>query len=518
LQFRYHEVPTLPRLAWCARVTAGTDVVPLFHGAWVETSAAGFVEGAWNGAFEAFDLAAATVICGTAGTAATDHVRFFASTDQHGVLFSVRQGSTLFVSNSPAFVLTACDDAPDPIYPFYPYDLLAIFRQGLYCPDGRIRLRSGGALHVHYTTALSVSRQGEVRFHAQAPCAPPDDYRAYEALLHDGVGAILANGRDAQRRHPFSPLVALSRGYDSTAAAVLARRVGAPDADTNVDSRQDDPARDSGAANARALGLACTEYDRWAYLAHDRLAEAEFGYAPLSSTVPLTAVEEQLAGRVLVTGESGDPVWDPRRARVFERMSRPWIRFAHGLGMIEHRLRTGYVAFLPSCIGALHNGALHAIAVSPEMQPWSVGGNYDRPIPRRLCEEAGLARESFGTRKLASGHSHLNDASRFSPRSLELYRSFVQQSHATVAAQAQRRWRARARLRQRAWDLLRPRQRYVRSNRLRRSLPFLLNAPPIPIPWAFMFTFQWTVATLRDRYRLPAQSTAPSQPQERRPG
>jgi hypothetical protein len=518
VEFRYHEVATLPRLAWCARVTAGDDVVPVFHGPRVETSASGFIEGAWNGAFEAFDLARATVICGTAGAAAQDEVRFHASTDQHGVLFSVRRGSALFVSNSPAFVLAVSGEAPDPIYPFYAYDLLAIFRQGLHCPDGRLRLRSGKALHVHYTTVIRLNQHGEVRFEPQPLCAPPRDYRAYEALLHEGVGAVLANAADLRRRYPFTPLAPLSRGYDSTAAAVLARRFGATEAYTYVDSRQDDPLRDCGTAIARALGLTCTEYDRWAYLALDRLPEVEFGYGPLSSTVPLAAVERQLEGRIVVSGESGDPVWDPRRARVFERMSRPWIRFAHGLSLIEHRLRTGYVVFLPACIAALHNRALHDIAVAPEMRPWSVGGSYDRPIPRRLCEEAGLARDAFGTRKLASGHSHLNDASRLSPHGLERYRAFVQQSHATVPAGEQRRWRTRARLRERMWDLLRPRQRYVRSNRLRRSLPFLLNAPPIRIPWDFMFTFQWTVATLRDRYRLPGESTAPSQPDPRRPG
>jgi hypothetical protein len=52
-------------------------------------------------------------------------------------------------------------------------------------------------------------------------------------------------------------------------------------------------------------------------------------------------------------------------------------------------------------------------------------------------------------------------------------------------------------------NLLRPPQRYVRSTPLQRRLPFVLNAPPIRIPWEFMFTFQWTCASLRDRYRLP---------------
>jgi hypothetical protein len=36
-----------------------------------------------------------------------------------------------------------------------------------------------------------------------------------------------------------------------------------------------------------------------------------------------------------------------------------------------------------------------------EMAPWSIGGEYDRPIPRRIVEEAGVERDSFGQSKKA---------------------------------------------------------------------------------------------------------------------
>jgi hypothetical protein len=37
---------------------------------------------------------------------------------------------------------------------------------------------------------------------------------------------------------------------------------------------------------------------------------------------------------------------------------------------------------------------------SAEMAPWSVGGDYDRPLPRRIVEEAGVPRTAFAQRKL----------------------------------------------------------------------------------------------------------------------
>jgi len=36
-----------------------------------------------------------------------------------------------------------------------------------------------------------------------------------------------------------------------------------------------------------------------------------------------------------------------------------------------------------------------------EMAPWRLGSDYDRPIPRRILEEAGIPRQLFGTRKKA---------------------------------------------------------------------------------------------------------------------
>jgi hypothetical protein len=48
MQFRYHQIWTLPSLAWYARVDRGSEAVPVFHGGSVETRAEGFIEGAWD--------------------------------------------------------------------------------------------------------------------------------------------------------------------------------------------------------------------------------------------------------------------------------------------------------------------------------------------------------------------------------------------------------------------------------------------------------------------------------------
>ena len=47
--------------------------------------------------------------------------------------------------------------------------------------------------------------------------------------------------------------------------------------------------------------------------------------------------------------------------------------------------------------------AVRAISCSEEMKPWSVGGDYDRPIARRCAVESGVPTEWFGLRKYGSG-------------------------------------------------------------------------------------------------------------------
>lgn len=517
MQFRYHPISTLPSLAWYARVDRGSETVPVFHGMSVETRPEGFIEGAWDDRFASLNFIAATVVAGTGGIAEHDRIRFSTSTDHLGPLFSIVKGSSVHVSNSPAFVLTMAEEEPDDIYPFYDHDILRIFRQGLYCPHGRLTLKSSIALGVHFSTIISVDQHGSVGFDSHRLCVRPRDYQSYKGLLVDAMRRVLENGSDPARKRRYRPLASLSKGYDSTAATVLAKLVGCTDAFSYVDERRPDPKYDSGASNARFfLDMSCKVYSRWQYLELDGV-EAEFGYNTANSMAPLAAVEDDLAGRVLIVGETGDVIWNPKAARVANRLSKPWMRFSLGLSPIEFRLRVGYHAFAPPSIGARHNRLIYDIATSEAMRPWSVGGDYDRPIPRRIAEEAGLPRDRFGIRKAASSHSHLSEPSRFSENALNDYRRFVTERHAAVPRPLYNYWRGRARWRDYLWDIKKddPR-RYVRSTFLQRRFPFVLNAKPIRIPWDFMFTFQWTVATMRSRYAFPepqsGQSGAKSSP------
>lgn len=503
MRLRFVEEATLPRLAWCARIVRGSDEVVVSCGRDVETGPQSFVEGAWNGPFAGSDPAAASVVCGTGGVLRPGAVAFVASSDRLSPLFSVTAADARYVSNSPVFAASAAEATPDPIHPFYTYDLLALWRAGRFAPDGTLPLAGGRRLHVHMGVILVVDRSGGIRFETHPPSPVPHDFASYRGLLAGSLEALFANAADGRRRLAYRPLAMISSGYDSTATAALAARAGCREALTFLDSQRPDPAWDSGAANAERLGLSCQAVDRWAYRGEGGGVEREFALLALATVAPLASAEAHLPGRLLVGGYQGDSIWQKGKCRVRDEQAVPWTPVTSGLGQFEFRVRVGYQVIAAATIGVEQNRAIARIEASHEMRPWSIGGAYDRPLPRRIAEQAGLPRESFGAHSRASGHAHLVDEAGFSRQGLADYERFRADLWARVASGQRLRARLAVAARHALWRTVgTTRKRVVPSTRLQRRFPFLLNAHPRVIPWRFLFTFQWAFASLQPRYRL----------------
>lgn len=72
-----------------------------------------------------------------------------------------------------------------------------------------------------------------------------------------------------------------------------------------------------------------------------------------------------------------------------------------GSGLSELRLRRDFIhAPVPFFGGTRHHDLLR-IALSDKMAGYRIGGSYDRPVLRRIAEQAGVPREAFGQRKRA---------------------------------------------------------------------------------------------------------------------
>jgi hypothetical protein len=72
-----------------------------------------------------------------------------------------------------------------------------------------------------------------------------------------------------------------------------------------------------------------------------------------------------------------------------------------GLNLSEIRLAAGFFNLAVPFIHGRNMADITAISSSSEMSPWSLHQDYDRPIPRRIAESAGVPRTLFGQRKRA---------------------------------------------------------------------------------------------------------------------
>ncbi|MEQ1839818.1 MAG: hypothetical protein ABL994_05375 [Verrucomicrobiales bacterium] len=497
----YQRYSSLPQLAWCARFRSGEPFVEVEHGSAVETRGDYFFEGAWSGGFSAAEYLAAPVVVGTGGALSGNGVHFIPGSDRISPLFSIAGRSGIHISNSPIFAMASAGEHLDGMYPFYFQDFLRTWRMGLHSPAGRLRLASGKHLKVHFFTHLIVDERGRISYRAHSAGAKPENFHSYDSILMNGVKAVFANARDENRTRTLVPWAAISKGYDSTATACLAARAGCKEAYTFIDRRLDDRDIDSGRANAAILGMECREYDRWAYQKMPDVQDSECAMIPVAALTPMAALEDKLQGKLMITANYGDIIWGLVESGCCEKLTLPWSRFLSGVGQLEFRLRTGYHVMDGSCIGARHNQEIHRITYSAEMKPWWVEGSYNRPIPRRIAEEAGLSRGQFGVFKYASCHSSYGHVGGFRAESHQDYLDFVRSRDVACGAFSRIYWMARDKIQRALWKWFSSDRRiYQQVAWWRRYLPYLLNTTPKDIRWIYRFTFQWSEKRLGARY------------------
>jgi hypothetical protein len=223
-----------------------------------------------------------------------------------------------------------------------------------------------------------------------------ESFSSYRRFLDACFSAIAANMAATARRFPLRMLGTLSSGYDSTAVSTLAKEHGLREVVTFGEARGGGD--DSGEATAEILGLKVKKVQRDAWRSAD-FAEVPF-IASFSSAedIIFKGIESALFGSVLVSGYQGDWTWSKSVDDLSDRIPR---KDPSGLSLTEYRLWTGFIHCPVPFWGARRMRDINTISNSDEMKAWDVPGDYSRPIPRRIAEEAGIPRGLFGTRKKA---------------------------------------------------------------------------------------------------------------------
>ena len=162
---------------------------------------------------------------------------------------------------------------------------------------------------------------------------------------------------------------------------------------------------DDGTVVAEHLGLSSLGFGKSDWRALPGTPEAEFAATAVNGVmIRLAAMEPQLGGTLCISGSFGGQVWSPTRAGITHRWARPGITDMESESLWEFQLRAGIIFAFPAAFAAVHWDRLLEISTSGAMAPWSVGGEYDRPIPRRIAEQAGVPRALFGMIKMANSH------------------------------------------------------------------------------------------------------------------
>jgi hypothetical protein len=416
MDFAFKEIAALPKLAWVVRVQRGAVRVLVEHGSWVEVRERFFCEGAWDGDFAAQNIES-SILMGSGGKIIKEGLLLACPSHTLDRIYLYRQPDSLLASNSLPFILSKAGDDLDMRFLFYGAMLESII-DGIDRYERVLPTRNGNGVHLRYYCNLLIDSDLRVLEKAKPPIRDFVGFEDYTSFLEDQIRRIRDNANHAERKVSYAPVATMSSGYDSPACAALARRIGCQTALTFATAREAGE-EDSGRLIGERLGLRVKTFDRLAYRQKPNFPEAECFAGPTE----FSCFDEELVRSMLFVGFYGDSVWD----RNCHSVGRSIVRSGAGGGdLTELRLRAGFIMMAVASIGCTSHPSIHRISNSVEMQPWTLGNGYDRPIPRRLVEECGIGRSLFGMKKRAAAVvvSEEGIQNTMSPRSFEDFSGF----------------------------------------------------------------------------------------------
>ncbi len=499
LTFSFQHLPSLPSNAWSVIIRKQCDVISVFHGSGVEARNDLFAEAVWNEGFDADGMEKATLFFGTGCMIKGALAVFMTSSDQTAPLYSLQRRDVVFISNSIIHLMQLSGTAPLNAYPFYTYDFLRNSRAGIGQPAGTLLHAGNGSLKVHFNTRIAINSDLVMGFSPYLAVPEPLNYQHLLSIYKSAIARLFENGADEARRFKYRQNILCSSGYDSLANAVVCADLGCRSFISVLDSRSASPEADSGKRPMGYLGLGVHEVDRYVHISNSKACDAEFGLTSIHNYPFLSACEHLLGKSLLINGSLGDVIWSVRHHRLAGNDWKDWgLYLLPGLSSTEHRLRVGYIDVSPQSMFVRHAQALFRISSSEEMEFFRPDPGYDRPIPRRIIEEAGIPRGTFAIRKMMTAVAGFNDPLNMHPEARESYRSFVHRSNATAPI----RWLSKGlfnveHLLYKHWFRRHQQRRNDHPDRFRLVA---LDGPRIPLSWSQSFLFQWSVDSLKDRY------------------
>ncbi len=390
-------VPQWPKLAWLARWRQGSSEVTVRHGTAVETGTDWAAEAVWDGDFADGGFDRTDLVFGSGVRVRDGGLVFVPAATAMDRLWCCHRAGWWWVSNSLGALSAGADLSLDRGHP-YADDRRSAIRTTWGVKDCvREFPISGGTANVAWFHNLHFDGQSMGQVPKPDSAGDFASYADYRDYLFAAARRLGANATSPERAHRVGLLASVSSGYDSPAAAVVAREAGCRTAVTFRKATSFWRGEDSGHAIAERIGMDCASYRRTAASYDNEVAFwAASGYANLLNWC-LFDYPQPVS--LFFIGCYGDAIW-PRK-----KLADPFtIEVWDDLAMGEWRLSAGMIQCPVPFWGMRHHRQIEAITFSDEMAPWSIGGPYDRPIARRLVEETGVPRGSFALMKKNTSH------------------------------------------------------------------------------------------------------------------
>lgn len=408
-------LPTLPKLGWIARLDRKQKRLRAFHGASVESNEQWLVEGVWGGDFERGQFHKSESFFGSGIRLDGGSVHLVASTAPIDRLIWCLEGEDVLVSNSLLILLGATGAALDETHDYHRESLSLLKGINGYRKEFSVVHPTIATFYQVFMENVVISEKG-IKYKKRFKLHEIRSFDDYHGLLTEALGRIKQNYDHSDRKVPISTFTAISSGYDSTAVTCLARSLGVTDCFTYRRAYSMIPGwlpggyvDDDGTPAASQLGMhihyleppqKIRAQDELYFLALPYARFSDWALSEVTFHFMTSYIEKRCEAGVVFCGYHGDKIWDIHTSGKY--LSRDIIRGdTSGLNLTEIRLKAGFINVAVPFLFARNLIEIVNVGRSGQMSPWRLNNAYDRPVPRRIAESAGVSRNAFGMRKKA---------------------------------------------------------------------------------------------------------------------
>lgn len=400
-KFSYHVIEGLPKLGWAMIMQKNESTVDVYCGSWLERQDGWFVSGVWDGVFLEADFSAAEFFCATGAKIEEDKVVVYSPTHERQRVCYFQDEQSLAFSNSIPLLLAVTEQRIDKNCDQYEKILCSIL-WGTKEYTREVPIDGDKNIKQIFCADISVSTKLDIEITPKSIHRDFVDYSDYFESISNVCGRIRENGLDCHRIKTYEMAATASSGYDSSACAAILRRVGC---DTLMTFKGGFYDEDSAVTIAKQLGYEkIVERGYHDFIGKTDCKDAEFFVCgDIGVYLQFSAFEDDFSGRIVSIGTSGSYIWDKDGDVNPESKRSGYDFYTANLSFSENALIKGYIVLPLPLYASTAVRSIQKISNMPEMEPWTLHTNYDRPICRRILETSGVDGKLFGHVKYGAG-------------------------------------------------------------------------------------------------------------------